>query len=256
MKRFRLTPLAALMLALASNIAAAQTGDGTTSPDSKLRPTGPASSAPHGAPGSSAAPNAAKSAARETSSQQAWERTHRASKIIGMDVVNREGEKVGDVEDIVLDQKGNVTYAVVSTGGFLGVGDKLHAVPWRSLQTNTGTDKFLLDVDREKLRKAPGFDQSSFPDVNDPKWSNENRKYFPVAGNARTSASPAPAAASSRGTTGSPSRSDVGPSKPGTGRTGTAADVPSGTSGIGTSSSNAGGSSAGSGSGGSGSDTK
>lgn len=255
MKRFRLTPLAALMLALASNIAAAQTGDGTTSPDPKLRPTGPASSAPRGAPGLSAAPNAAKSAARETSSQQAWERTHRASKIIGMDVVNRQGEKVGDVEDIVLDQKGNVAYAVVSTGGFLGVGDKLHAVPWRSLQTNTGTDKFLLDVDREKLRKAPSFDQSSFPDVNDPKWSNENRKYFPVAGSARSSSSPAPAAASSPDAAGSASRSDVGPNKPGAGRTGTAGGAPGATSGTGMSPRAAGNDSS-SGSGGSGSDTK
>ena len=109
---------------------------------------------------------------------KAWERTHRASKIIGMDVVTGKGEKVGDVEDIVLDSKGNVAYAVVSTGGFLGMGDRLHAVPWSSLYTNTGKDSFVLEVDRERLRSAPGFNQSNWPDVNDPKWSNENRRYF------------------------------------------------------------------------------
>ena len=109
---------------------------------------------------------------------KAWERTHRASKIIGVDVVNGKGEKIGDVEDIVLDSKGNVVYAVVSTGGFLGMGDRLHAIPWSSLRTDTGKDNFLLDVDRDRLRSAPGFDQANWPDVNDPKWSDENRRHF------------------------------------------------------------------------------
>lgn len=111
---------------------------------------------------------------------RSWERTQRATKIIGVDVVNRQGEKVGDIEDIVLDRNGSVAYAVVSTGGFLGVGDRLHAVPWRSLQTDTGTDKFVLDVDKQRLGKAPGFDNNTFPDINQPKWSAENRKHFPL----------------------------------------------------------------------------
>ena len=116
-----------------------------------------------------------------------WERTHRVSKIIGTDVVNSKGEKIGDVEDIVLDAKGNVAYAVVSTGGFLGMGDKMHAVPWSAIRTSTGTDNFMLDVDKDRLRTAPGFDQSSWPNVNDPKWSSENRRYFPASGTTRSS---------------------------------------------------------------------
>ena len=136
-----------------------------------------------------------------------------------MDVVNRSGEKVGDVEDIVLDRNGNVAYAVVSTGGFLGVGERLHAVPWRSLQTDTGADNFLLDVDRDKLRSAPGFDASSFPDVNDPKWSSENRKHF--------AARPAPAPGTSKRSSGragmASGATDIGPTTTTSGRSGTAA---------------------------------
>jgi sporulation protein YlmC with PRC-barrel domain len=168
-----LKPLAAALLVIGSNLAMAQspTSPPATSAADK-RANVPANTAP-----------GAVSEHRSTSysgmkDSKAWERTHRASKIIGMDVVNGKGEKVGDVEDIVLDSKGNVAYAVVSTGGFLGVGDRLHAIPWTSLRTHTGKDNFMLDVDRERLKGAPGFDQSNWPDVNDPKWSDENRRYF------------------------------------------------------------------------------
>lgn len=161
----------------------------------------------------------ATTASRSPALQATWQKSQRASKIIGMDVVNRNGEKVGDVEDIVLDRNGNVAYAVVSTGGFLGVGERLHAVPWRSLKTDTGADNFLLDVDREKLRVAPGFDASSFPDVNDPKWSTENRKHFPAPS---TPASSASGRSSGRaGMTGG--ASDIGRTTATSGRSGTAA---------------------------------
>ncbi|MGZ9030946.1 MAG: PRC-barrel domain-containing protein [Burkholderiaceae bacterium] len=163
-------PVAAMALAFGATLAVAQTsGDG-------------ASAARSGSKESRVASKAAASTNPLT--RQAWERMHRASKIMGMDVVNRQGEKVGDIEDIVLDRNGSVAYAIVSTGGFLGVGDKLHAVPWRSLEANAGTGQFTLDVDKEKLGKAPGFDNNGFPDVNDPKWSAENRKHFPVASSA------------------------------------------------------------------------
>ena len=175
--RFALSQIAAVALAFGATLAAAQTsGSGTPSSTSGSKESRATAS---GSPGASTG----------ALSKQAWERTHRASKIIGLDVVNRQGEKVGDIEDIVLDRRGNVAYAVVSTGGFLGVGDKLHAVPWRSLEANAGVGHFMLDVDKEKLGKAPGFDNNSFPDVNDPKWGAENRKHFPVAGSAASRSS-------------------------------------------------------------------
>lgn len=111
-----------------------------------------------------------------------WERQHRASKIIGMDVVNKQGEKVGDIHDIVVDQQGNVSHAVVSTGGFLGIGERLHAVPWNALDRKAGEQKVVLDVDRDRLRNAPGFDRNNWPNLTDQKWNQENQRYFPQAG--------------------------------------------------------------------------
>lgn len=106
-----------------------------------------------------------------------WERSHRASRIIGMEVRNREGEHIGRIEDLVLDRRGNLAYAIVSTGGFLGIGDRLHAVPWSLLQTHNA-DYHLIDMDRERLRQAPGFDARAWPNFNDERWAADNRRYF------------------------------------------------------------------------------
>lgn len=108
-----------------------------------------------------------------------WERTHRATRIIGTDVRNLQGQKIGDVKDIVLDDRGGVAYAVVSTGGFLGMGDRLHAVPWQSLQLHaTGKDHYVLDIDKARLALVPGFTSKSWPDFTDARWNAENRKHY------------------------------------------------------------------------------
>jgi hypothetical protein len=92
----------------------------------------------------------------------------------------RQGRKIGDVKDIVLDKNGGVAYAVVSTGGFLGIGDRLHAVPWQSLQMNvSGKDHYILDIDKARLSKVPGFSSKSWPNFADDRWDSENRKYYP-----------------------------------------------------------------------------
>jgi sporulation protein YlmC with PRC-barrel domain len=106
-----------------------------------------------------------------------WEREHRASKIIGTDVRNRQGEKIGDIKDLIVDRNGSITLAIVSTGGFLGIGDRLHAVPWNALQSASGKDR-VLDIDKARLKQAPGFDSRSWPNLGDERWLNENRRYF------------------------------------------------------------------------------
>ena len=193
MNRLVLTSVAAAVMSLGTSAALAQTTTQPPASGSAARSTPPATSAP--ATRADPLPNATGMSATTGKSTdytgmrdaKSWERTHRVSKIIGTDVVNSKGEKIGDVEDIVLDAKGNVAYAVVSTGGFLGMGDKMHAVPWSAIRTTTGTDNFMLDVDKDRLRSAPGFDQSSWPNVNDPKWSSDNRRYFPASGTTRSS---------------------------------------------------------------------
>ena len=110
--------------------------------------------------------------------QKQWERTHRATRIIGTDVRNTQGEKIGDVKDVVLDHNGKIAYAIVSTGGFLGIGDRLHAVPWTALNTSAGKN-FVLDVDKARLKNAPSFDSRTWPNLDDDQWASNNRRYFP-----------------------------------------------------------------------------
>lgn len=119
----------------------------------------------------------ATQAMRGTPEHQRWERRHRVTKIIGTDVRNRRGEKIGDVKDIVLDDKGAIAYAVISTGGFLGIGDRLHAVPWSALGTR-GDKDFLLDMDKTALQKAPGFGSREWPDFSDAQWHSHNRRHY------------------------------------------------------------------------------
>jgi sporulation protein YlmC with PRC-barrel domain len=91
-------------------------------------------------------------------------KVHSATPMIGDDVKNPQGESLGKIEEIMIDQSnGHVAYAVLSFGGFLGMGDKLFAVPWSSLRLNPSDHSFLFDVDKERLEDAPGFDKDNWP---------------------------------------------------------------------------------------------
>src|SRR5262245_4419269 len=86
----------------------------------------------------------------------------RASKLMGRHVRNMQGEDVGKIEDFVLDiGNGRVAYVAMGVGGFLGVGEKLFAVPFNQLKFNHGKDDmhFVIDMSKEKLKAAPGFDK-------------------------------------------------------------------------------------------------
>ena len=106
-----------------------------------------------------------------------WERSHRVSKIIGSEVRNKSGDKIGDVRDLVVDDKGTIRLAIVSTGGFLGVGDRLHAVPWDALALGP-KDDHILDIDKAHLQAAPGFTSKTWPNLGDDHWLADNRRYY------------------------------------------------------------------------------
>ena len=106
-----------------------------------------------------------------------WERSHRVSKIIGSDVRNKAGEKIGDIRDLVVDNSGVIRLAIVSTGGFLGVGDRLHAVPWDVL-TLGARDDHVLDIDKAHLQATPGFTSKTWPNLGDDRWLADNRRYY------------------------------------------------------------------------------
>ena len=80
----------------------------------------------------------------------------RAKKVIGTTVKNREGKKLGDIEDIVLDKKtNNIMFAVVSFGGFLGIAEKYHPLPWSTLTYDEQDGGYVVNYTEDQLRSAP-----------------------------------------------------------------------------------------------------
>lgn len=102
-----------------------------------------------------------------------------ASTLIGDDVRNPAGEDLGKLEEIMVDTtSGRVAYAVLSFGGFLGMGDKLFAIPWEALQIDKEHEAFVLNVDRESLEEAPGFDKNNWPEFADRTWGAQIYSYY------------------------------------------------------------------------------
>lgn len=102
-----------------------------------------------------------------------------ADTLIGNDVYNQDDEDLGDIKEIMLDMStGKVAYAVLSFGGVLGMGEKLFAVPWDALQLDTENERFTLNVDKERLESAPGFDKDHWPNMADQSWVNEIHTYY------------------------------------------------------------------------------
>ena len=109
----------------------------------------------------------------------AGRKTLSATTLIGDKVVNRQGEDLGKIEDFMLDpEQGRVGYAVLSFGGFLGMGDKLFAVPMQALKLSREDKRFILDVDKERLKNAPGFDRNNWPDVSDRSFGTSVYSYY------------------------------------------------------------------------------
>lgn len=99
---------------------------------------------------------------RSREANQVMQQISRASKIIGADVKNSKAENLGDVKELVLNpESGQVVYAAVSFGGVLGMGDKLFAVPWTALHWACYKEYYVLDVDKNELKKAPGLTKST-----------------------------------------------------------------------------------------------
>lgn len=102
----------------------------------------------------------------------------RASKLIGMEVTNRNGQDLGEIKDLVLDAtNGRVQYAVLSFGGIAGIGDKLFAYPLDQFQIGRDREKLVLNVSEQKLKAAPGFDARGWPDFNTPDYRGQVDRY-------------------------------------------------------------------------------
>lgn len=104
-----------------------------------------------------------------------------ASSLSGDRVKNDAGEDLGKIKDIRFDvRSGRIAYAVLSFGGVFGIGDKLFALPWNILTLDEDEKHFLLNVDKNTLKNAPGFDQNHWPDMGDPTWGAQIFNYYGV----------------------------------------------------------------------------
>ena len=110
--------------------------------------------------------------------------THRliaSDKVEGTAVYNRAGERLGSVHNVMIDKySGQVAYAVMSFGGFLGIGERYHPLPWRALTYDTGLGGYVVDVTREQLEKAPSFGRDEAP-WGDPSYGRGVSGYYGVS---------------------------------------------------------------------------
>ncbi|MEA3120105.1 MAG: hypothetical protein QOI13_3375 [Paraburkholderia sp.] len=102
-----------------------------------------------------------------------------ASTLEGDKVMCTDGKEVGKIKEIMLDVfSGRIAYAVMSVGGFLGIGDKLLAIPWNALTLDTDRKCFQLSAPSESVKNAPGFDKDHWPSMADVTWANELHNYY------------------------------------------------------------------------------
>jgi sporulation protein YlmC with PRC-barrel domain len=96
----------------------------------------------------------------------------RTSDVVGLAVKDSAGKDAGKIEDLLVDSRGHVAYAVVSFGGLLGVGDKLYAVPWDAVMVDRESKTAYLDVDKRTLERAPSFAKDQWPTSTDREWGS------------------------------------------------------------------------------------
>jgi len=102
-----------------------------------------------------------------------------ASTLDGDRVLSSDGDEVGKVKEIMLDvESGRIAYMVISSGGFLGIGDKLLAVPWNALTLDAARKCFVIALNSERVKNAPGFDKGEWPSMADRTWASSVHQYY------------------------------------------------------------------------------
>ena len=105
-----------------------------------------------------------------------------ADKVEGTAVYNPAGEKIGKIENIMIDkQSGKVAYAVMSFGGFLGIGDKYYPLPWSMLKYDTRLGGYVVNLDKKVLEGAPAYESRDRIDWDDAKWGRRVHDYYGIA---------------------------------------------------------------------------
>jgi sporulation protein YlmC with PRC-barrel domain len=104
----------------------------------------------------------------------------RTSQLMNLEVKDTKGEKVGAVNDVIIDPKtGRVAFAVIEGDpSFVGTSGKLYAIPWHALKASSAGDYFVLNVTKDKMEKAPSFSMEAWPNIADRSWMTEVYKYY------------------------------------------------------------------------------
>jgi hypothetical protein len=104
-----------------------------------------------------------------------------SDKVVGTPVYNRQGEHLGSVYNLMIDKiSGQVAYAVMSFGGFLGIGERYHPLPWRVLKYDTRQGGYVVDLDRRRLEEAPSYTPSNLPNWSDRTYGHRIDDYYGV----------------------------------------------------------------------------
>jgi len=104
-----------------------------------------------------------------------------SDKVEGTPVYNPNGERLGKVHHLMIDKyTGHVAYAVMSFGGFLGIGEKYHPIPWKMLTYDTHMGGHVVDLDRDRLEKAPSYTAEDMPDWSDCTYTKRIDEYWLV----------------------------------------------------------------------------
>ena len=112
-------------------------------------------------------------------SMSQFRRTLGACTLIHDRVVNLAGQDIGRIEELMIDvTTGRVAYAVLSFGGFMGIGGKLFALPWSAITVDETKRRFVVNATRESLENMPGFDKDHWPSMADVTWGTRLHEYY------------------------------------------------------------------------------
>jgi hypothetical protein len=104
-----------------------------------------------------------------------------SDKVEGTAVYNHQGEKLGSIYTLMIDKiSGKVAYAVMSFGGFLGIGDRYHPLPWSVLNYDTRQGGYAVGLDRSVLEGAPTYGSTETPNWSDRRWGEQVHKHYGV----------------------------------------------------------------------------
>lgn len=121
--------------------------------------------------------------ARSADATLAARHSVRASKLTGKDLYTTSNDEVGEIKELVIDARGaRIPYVVISSGGFLGLGDKLHAIPWEAVRMKADAgkdgDKLIVDLAKDRVLKAPEFKKDDWARMSDRMWVADLYTYY------------------------------------------------------------------------------